>query len=214
VTIDVETHINAIRREVGDRVLEAGTARVLKVSRDYRDPVEDVWDALTDPERIPRWFLPIEGDLRVGGRYQLKGNAGGAIEACDPPRSFSTTWEYNDAVTWLTVTLEAKDTGGTRFVLEHFALADDERAQEFWDQYGPGAVGVGWDGAVLGLTLYLETGEPNPDAEAWAMSEDGKRFSALSSEAWGEAAVAWGTDAEWAKGAVARTTAFYTGVPA
>ena len=99
-------------------------------------------------------------------------------------------------------------------MLEHFALADDERAQEFWDQYGPGAVGVGWDGAVLGLTLYLETGEPNPDAEAWAMSEEGKRFSALSSEAWGEAAVSWGADPEWARGAVARTTAFYTGVPA
>jgi uncharacterized protein YndB with AHSA1/START domain len=176
--------------------------------------VQDVWDALTDPERIPRWFLPIEGDLRVGGRYQLKGNAGGAIEACDPPRSFSTTWEYNDAVSWLTVTLEAKDTGGTRFVLEHFALADDERAQEFWDQYGPGAVGVGWDGAVLGLTLYLQTREPNTDAEAWSMSEEGKRFSALSSEAWGEAAVSWGADPEWARGAVARTTAFYTGVPA
>jgi uncharacterized protein YndB with AHSA1/START domain len=212
--IDVESHINAIDREVGDRVLEAGTARVLTVSRDYRDPIEDVWDALTNPDRIPRWFLPIEGDLRVGGRYQLKGNAGGAIEACDPPRSFSTTWEFNDAISWLTVTLDPTDAGGTRFVLEHFALADDDRAREFWDQYGPGAVGVGWDGAVLGLALYLETGEANPDAEAWSLSEEGKRFSALSSEAWGAAAVAYGADPEWAQGAVARTTAFYTGVPA
>jgi uncharacterized protein YndB with AHSA1/START domain len=213
--MNVEQEINAIRREVGDRVLEAGTARVVKLTRDYRDPVEDVWDALTNAERIPRWFLPIEGDLRLGGRYQLQGNAGGKIEACDPPRSFSTTWEFNEAVSWLTVTLEATDAGGTRFILEHFALAEDERAREFWDQFGPGAVGVGWDGAVLGLSLHLATGEDNrADPEAWAMSEEGKRFSALSSEAWGEAAVAWGADPEWAKGAVARTTAFYTGVPA
>lgn len=38
-----------------------------------------MWDACTDPERIPRWFLPISGDLRLNGRYQLEGNAGGAI---------------------------------------------------------------------------------------------------------------------------------------
>lgn len=208
--MNVEQEINAIRREVGDRVLEAGTARVLKLSRDYGDPIEDVWDALTNPERIPRWFLPIEGDLRVGGRYQLKGNAGGKIEACDPPRSFAATWEYNEGMSWLTVTLAPTEAGGTRFMLEHVAHVEDE----FWDQFGPGAVGVGWDGAVLGLGLHLETGADNPSAEEWAMSDEGKRFSTLSSEAWGAAAVADGADPEWARGAVARTTAFYTGVPA
>jgi uncharacterized protein YndB with AHSA1/START domain len=213
VSIDVETHINQIRREVGDRVIEAGAARVVKVSRDYRDSVEDVWDAVTNPERIPRWFLPVEGDLRLGGRYQLQGNAGGTIEACDPPRSFSTTWEMQGALSWLTVTLEPIETG-TRFVLEHIALAEDERAREFWDQFGPGAVGVGWDGAVLGLSLHLESGAGIDEPEAWAASEEGKRFYTLSSEAWGDAAVAWGADAAWARGAAERTTAFYTGAPA
>ena len=31
--------------------------------------IDDVWDACTNPERIPRWFLPVSGDLRLGGRY-------------------------------------------------------------------------------------------------------------------------------------------------
>src|SRR5882724_8555264 len=29
------------------------------------------WDAMTNAERIPRWFLPISADLRLSGRYQL-----------------------------------------------------------------------------------------------------------------------------------------------
>lgn len=205
--IDVDTHINEIEREVGERVLEAGTARVLKITREYREPVDDVWDALTNAERIPRWFLPISGDLRLGGRYQLQGNAGGTIEACDPPRSFSATWEFNGAMSWLTVTLDPTGAGGTRFVMEHVAHVEDE----FWDQFGPGAVGVGWDGAIMGLARHLETGEDNPGAEEWAASDEGKRFSTLSSEAWGAAAVASGADPAWVEGAVARTTAFYTG---
>ena len=104
--------INAIRREVGDRALEAGDARTVKVSRDYRDPVEDVWDACTDAERMPRWFLPVEGDLRLGGRFQLEGKHRRGDRACDPPRSFSATWEYDGEVSWITLTLTPTDDGG------------------------------------------------------------------------------------------------------
>ncbi|NED57183.1 polyketide cyclase, partial [Micromonospora aurantiaca] len=86
--------INAVRRTVGERVLEAGTARTSTISQVYDTDVEDLWDAVTNPERIPRWFLPISGDLRLGGRYQLEGNAGGTIETCDPPKGYSATWEY------------------------------------------------------------------------------------------------------------------------
>ncbi len=49
--------------------------------RRYAGAVDEVWDALTNPERIPRWFLPISGELRLGGRYQLTGNAGGTDHA-------------------------------------------------------------------------------------------------------------------------------------
>lgn len=44
--------------------------------RDYDAPIEELWDALTDPERISRWFLPVSGDYRVGGRYQLEHEVG------------------------------------------------------------------------------------------------------------------------------------------
>ena len=54
--------------------------------RRYDAAIEDVWDAVTDPDRLKRWFLPISGDLRVGGTFQLEGNAGGEILSCEPPR--------------------------------------------------------------------------------------------------------------------------------
>jgi uncharacterized protein YndB with AHSA1/START domain len=210
--IDVVQQINAVQRQIGTRVLEAGEARTATVSRSYAAAVEDVWDACTNPERIPRWFLPVTGELRVGGRYQLEGNAGGTIERCDPPHSFATTWEYGGEVSWIEVRLAPQADGGTRFELEHTAHIDDDR----WAEFGPGATGVGWDLALMGLAEHLESGagvDPQA-AAAWAASEEGRRFMALSSERWGEASVAGGTDPTAARAAADRTTAFYTGAPA
>jgi uncharacterized protein YndB with AHSA1/START domain len=209
--IDVDHQITAVERTIGERVLEAGTARVLTVTQVYDAALEDLWDACTSGERLPRWFLPVSGDLRVGGRYQLEGNAGGTIERCDPPRSFSATWEYGGEVSWIELRLEPESEDRTRFVLEHVAHVDDER----WLQYGPGAVGVGWDLALLGLGQHLRTGEPNDaDAfQAWTTSPEGADFVARSSRDWADASIAAGTAEDEARAAEGRTTAFYTGAP-
>jgi uncharacterized protein YndB with AHSA1/START domain len=181
---------------------------VLTISQTYDAPQADVWDACTDPERIARWFLPVSGELRVGGRYQLQGNAGGTIERCEPPRSFSATWEYATEVSWIEVRLEAED-GRTRLTLEHVAHVDDER----WLEYGPGAVGVGWDLGFISLGLHLAGSGARVDPaefEAWTRSSAGREFVARSSRAWAEASAAAGTDREQAHAAGERTTAFYT----
>ncbi|WP_433412977.1 SRPBCC family protein [Microtetraspora malaysiensis] len=209
--IDVTQQINAVRRQVGTRVLEAGEARTVTVSQTYDTDIDDLWDACTNPERIPRWFLPIEGDLRLGGRYQLVGNAGGTIEQCDPPKSFSATWENGGAVSWIEVRLTAEPDGRTRFTLDHIAHVDDE----LWAQFGPGAVGVGWDSGLLGLATYLASGQavdPN-DSAAWVVSDEGRQFMTLSSDRWCEASVAAGTDEAEARAAADRTTAAYTATP-
>ena len=209
--IDVQHEINAVERRVGSRVMPAGQARTVTITRTYKAPVEDVWDAVTSKERIPRWFLPISGELRVGGHYQLEGQAGGTIERCDPPRGFFATWEFGGEVSWIELRLTAAAPGQTRFELEHIAHVDDER----WAQFGPGAVGVGWDMGLMGLGTHLATRQSvDPNAAAnWLASEDGRRFVADSSRAWGEASIAAGTDPEAARAAAERTTAFYTGAP-
>jgi uncharacterized protein YndB with AHSA1/START domain len=207
--IDVARQVGAVVREVGSREYEGKTARVVIATRTYDTTVDDVWDALTSAERIPRWFLPITGDLRIGGRYQLKGNAGGEIRRCEPPRLLAVTWEFGGSTSWLTIKLGDDPAGGTRLELEHIAHVDDG----MWDQFGPGAVGVGWDLAIMGLGRHIETGatvDPN-EAAAWSASDEGKDFVRRSSADWCRASIAAGTDEAAAKAAADRTTAFYSG---
>jgi uncharacterized protein YndB with AHSA1/START domain len=206
--IGVAQQINSVRRTVGTRVLEAGHARTVTISRTYSAAIEDVWDACTNAERIPRWFLPVSGDLRLGGHYQLQGNAGGTIERCDPPKSFFATSEFGGQVSWIEVRLTAEAADETRLEIDHIARAGDER----WAEFGPAAVGIGWDMILMGLTLHLSgrsTVDPKNSA-AWAASEEGKRFMRLSGERWCEAHIASGDDEAEARAMAERTIAAYT----
>jgi hypothetical protein len=83
-----------------------------------------------------------------------------------------------------------------------------------WETYGPGAVGVGWDGGLLGLSLHLRGGEiAAEEREAWPFSDEGRDFYRLSSAAWGEANRAAGADPARVARNVEATTAFYTTDP-
>jgi len=213
--IDVNHQINAVQRRVGARTLEAGEARTVVVSQAYDAAIEDVWDACTSAERIPRWFLPVSGELKLGGRYQLEGNAGGTVERCDPPDSFSVTWEFGGQVSWVEVRLTALGDGGsaarTRLEIEHIAHVGDD----MWAQFGPGAVGIGWDSILLGLSQHL-SGSPAVTPEnsaAWVASDEGRRFMTLSGERWRDAHVASGADEAEARGMAERTIAAYTTPP-
>ena len=63
-----------------------------------------------------------------------------------------------------------------------------------------------------GLAIHLtHPTAPKPDEAALAASRDGKAFIVGSSEGWGRAALAAGTDPDAALAAARRTAAFYTG---
>ncbi len=206
---DVAHQVNIVQRRVSVRLVESQWARTQTMSRVYAAAVEEVWNACTNPERISRWFLPVSGDLRLGGRYQLEGNAGGTIESCDPPVAFSATWEHGGDLSWIEVRLLPEPAGGTRFELEHVAHVTDAR----WAEFGPGATGVGWDLGLHSLARHLDAGEEGAptDDEAWLASDEGKEFMALSSRRWCLASIAAGTNPAEAEAAAARTTAAYTG---
>ena len=206
--LDIARQIGAVFREVKSRDHEGRPARAVIAARTYDTDVADVWDALTDAERIPRWFLPITGDLRLGGRYQFAGNAGGEIQRCEPPRLLAVTWEFGGSVSWVTIRLTDDPAGGTRLELEHIVPVG-----EFWDRFGPGAVGVGWDLGIMGLGRHIESAATvdRNAAAAWMASDEGKDFIARSSADWCRASIAAGTDAAAAQAAAERTTGFYTG---
>lgn len=197
-------------REVRTGEREGVATRVVVARRTYPTPQTDLWDAVTSPERLPRWFLPVTGELRVGGRYQLEGNAGGTVEQCDEPDRFAVTWEYAEQLSWLTVRLTPTDEG-TMLELTHEAPVDPG----FWGQFGPGAAGVGWDLGLMGLGLHLDAGAPVDPKEAttWPTSPDGIAFVRHAATGWAAAAVADGDDAAAASAAAENTVAFYTVPP-
>lgn len=209
-TNEIANEINAIhetQREVGTGRIAEAECRTVVLRRRYTAPVEDVWDACTDPERISRWFLPITGELRLGGKYQLEGNAGGEILRCEPPRMLRATWVMGEGPpSEVEVRLTAAGDTGTVFELEHIAVVDPT----LWQQYGPGAVGVGWDLSLLGLSLHLR-GVHIADPDAWQQSAAAKDFMTRSSQAWAAAHEASGTPPTEAASAARETTAFYTG---
>lgn len=207
--IDVDHQINAVDRTVGTRTIESGQADVITISQVYDTDVADLWDAITTAERIRRWFLPISGNLEIGGNYQLEGHAGGTILTCDPPKTFTATWESMGKVSWIDVTVSSEGPDRARLAVEHIAEIGDE----IWEQFGPGAGGLGWDSMLLGLALHLSTGEAIEPAEGqeWLATADGRRFLTLSSGRWHDAHLAVGADPAVARASADRCLKAYLG---
>ena len=207
MNFDVAGNLSYVQRTVTALERDGRDARAVTLSRTFDTTPEDLWDATTSAERIPRWFLPVSGELVLGGRFQLEGNAGGEITTCEPPSHFAITWEFGGDVSWVEVRLEGDAPGGTRLTLSHTAILS-----EFWTEFGPGSVGVGWETGLLGLALHIEQPTvPKPDVEDFVTSEDGRALIMGSSEGWAAAAVEAGDSQEQAQAAARRTAAFYTG---
>jgi hypothetical protein len=86
---------------------------------------------------------------------------------------------------------------------------------ELWTQFGPGAIGVGWDLALMGLGLHLSTKEQVDQAAAMAFpaTAEGTEFVRAAAVGWADAAIADGDDSAAAHSAAERTVGFYTGAP-
>ena len=207
MNFDFESHLNASERSVSLLERDGQLASAVTISRQLAATVKDLWDAVTNGDRIPRWAMPISGELELGGRFQLEGNAGGIITECEPLSHFSVTWEFAGDLSWVELRISDGESGSPQLSVTHTA-----HLSPHWDEYGPGAVGVGWELALAGLALHIDhPDDPKPDEMEFVTSPEGKAFITGSSEAWGQAAVAAGTDPDAASGAAGRTTAFYTG---
>jgi hypothetical protein len=115
-------------------------------------------------------------------------------------------------VSWIEARRTEVSDGRTRFEIEHIAHVDDER----WNEYGPGAVGIGWDIVLVGLAMHVSWGRAvdQAESEAWFATDDGKQFLTSASDAWGAENASAGTDRAAARAAADRAAAFfYTGVP-
>jgi uncharacterized protein YndB with AHSA1/START domain len=62
--------------------------------------IDDLWGALTDPDRLAHWFGEVEGELFEGAEFRvriaLSGERTGRVEACEPPQRLLVTMRDPD----------------------------------------------------------------------------------------------------------------------
>ena len=129
-----------------------GDRRVLTITREFRAPIEDVWAAVTESERLSRWIGTFSGDP-ASGRVGFVMTAEGATEPedmeireCVPPRVLRLTSHVGEEQWHLDLLLEEND-GVTVLTFEQPDI--DPTAAE--------SVGPGWE-FYLDRLVAAETG--------------------------------------------------------
>lgn len=145
-------------RIVGSLRSADGTGVVHMEDR-YDTDIEDLWSALTDPHRLPRWIADVKGDLRLGGEFHARFTSGwdgpGRVDVCEPPRRLLLTMSPGaEHETVIEAQLTA-DGDRTRLVVEERGLPVDELA----------AHGAGWQAHVEDLAAHLAS-RPSADWRA------------------------------------------------
>lgn len=74
---------------------------VVRIEDRYDTGIEDMWSAITDPDRVARWYGRVDGDLRPGGQFSLyvedaDSDHTGRVEECEPPRRLRVTTRETD----------------------------------------------------------------------------------------------------------------------
>jgi uncharacterized protein YndB with AHSA1/START domain len=140
---------------------------VVRIEDRYDTTIDDLWSALTDPDRLARWWGQVNGDLRPGGDFSLhvEWEGTGRVEACEPPRRLLVKVRESDesyrkgrGVPPFDSTIEATltaDGDQTRLVIQVHGMPLDKIA--FY--------GVGWQIHAENLAAYL-AGRKHGDTEA------------------------------------------------
>ena len=101
MTEDLSTRRGAVTR------LDDGRQR-LEFRRSWPDPIDDVWAALTEPDRLERWIGRYDGARGPGGTGTFfmtheEGEQTGepmTILECDPPRRLAVEWTQQETENW------------------------------------------------------------------------------------------------------------------
>lgn len=208
MTFDLADHLARTSRAVHAAERDGKPGKAVVLSSLYDTDLDDLWEAVTTPERLRRWFGAVSGDLQQGGRFQIEGNASGTILECRPRQLIAVTWEFGDAVSWVTARLTAEP-DGTRLHVEHQAPLDAH-----WEKYGPGAVGIGWDLWLTALARHLLAPDYQlspSEAEAWFFTDEARTMIRTASAGWAAADIAAGEAETHAHRTAEATRRFYTG---
>jgi uncharacterized protein YndB with AHSA1/START domain len=142
---------------------------VVRIEDRYDTDIDDLWEAITDPARLRRWYGVVEGDLRLGGEFRLSGDteSTGRIDACEPPqlvraiiRETDESYQKGQGVPPFDEAVAASltaDGNQTTLVIEVKGIPFDKIA--FY--------GVGWQIHAENLATYLAGREPADTGARW-----------------------------------------------
>lgn len=112
----------------------------VRIERVLPAPIEDVFDAWTDPSTMAEWLSPVghaeaEVDLRVTGRFKVsmigettRIEHTGEYLVVNPPRELSFTWQsaYTGSDPSVVTVLFEAEGDETRIVLTHHRLPEGQ----------------------------------------------------------------------------------------
>jgi uncharacterized protein YndB with AHSA1/START domain len=109
-------------------VREVDNGYELRFERHFEQPVEEVWQAITDPEYLADWIGPAQVDLRPGGRIRIDDAGGAGIDGevleVKEPAVFAFKWDSKEWGDGGPVRFElSEDDGGTLLIFTHVAPA-------------------------------------------------------------------------------------------
>jgi len=121
-----------------------GQTGSISLELDLRHPPEKVWRALTEPELLAEWLLPVvEGSLEPGAAFTLRtqpypgwdGTVSCRMLEIEPQRKLSYAWTvpFLDTVVTFTLTPTAS---GTRLSLVQSGFEEDQKRESGGARYG------------------------------------------------------------------------------
>ena len=144
--------------ELRHRRISRGDARVAVFKRTYDAPIEDVWDACTNPDRLRRWYVPVTGDLRVGGTFDQSPMGSGVILQCDAPHELKLS--LGGGADEIELRLSPTDDGQTALELQHATTIDEhEIGGQIFDAIF--CMGGGYYPRLVALDRHLRGTLPN-----------------------------------------------------
>ncbi|MGV6873658.1 SRPBCC family protein [Pseudochelatococcus sp. B33] len=120
------------------------------VERDIPHPPEKIWRALTQPHLIGEWLMQNDFKPEEGHRFKLSADWGSVdceVQAVEPARTLSYTWDTKDLKSVVTWTLTPTGTG-THLRMEQLGFRPDQQA------YYQGAT-AGWPRFLAALEQVL-----------------------------------------------------------
>ena len=127
----------------------------------YDTSVEDLWAAVTEPDRLARWIAEVSGDLRLGGGFRIRFTSSwdglGSVLACEPPHRLMVATREESGSETVIEALVSQEGDRARLVVEERGLPVDDAPYH----------AAGWQVHLEDLGAMLAGREPSDWRTRW-----------------------------------------------